>query len=82
MHELVAQLIDKAGLTQEQAEKSIVVVKEYIQSQLPPMMQGMVDNFLNQKNMSDIRMANTAKMNADMETAKASIESVLEVKAE
>ena len=53
MHELVAQLIDKAGLTQEQAEKSIVVVKEYIQSQLPPMMQGMVDNFLSQKKQED-----------------------------
>lgn len=53
MHELVAQLINKAGLTQEQAEKSIVVVKEYIQSQLPPMMQGMVDNFLNQKKQDD-----------------------------
>lgn len=53
MHELVAQLIDKAGLTQEQAEKSIVVVKEYIQSQLPPMMQGMIDNFLNKKKQDD-----------------------------
>ncbi len=53
MHELVSQLIDKAGLTQEQAEKSIVVVKEYIQSQLPPMMQGMVDNFLSQKKQDD-----------------------------
>ena len=49
MQEMVQQLIDKAGLTQEQAEKSIIVIKEYIQSQLPPMMQGMVDNFMGQQ---------------------------------
>jgi hypothetical protein len=24
----------------------LVIIKEYIQSQLPPMMQGMVDNFM------------------------------------
>lgn len=46
MQELVQELIQKAGLTQEQAEKSIQVIKDYIQSQLPPMMQGMVDNFM------------------------------------
>lgn len=46
MHELIQQLVDKAGLTPAQAEKSLAVIKEYIQSQLPPMMQGMVDNFL------------------------------------
>ena len=49
MQEMVQQLIDKAGITQEQAEKSIIVIKEYIQSQLPPMMQGMVDNFMGQQ---------------------------------
>ena len=49
MQEMVQQLIDKAGLTQEQAAKSIIVIKEYIQSQLPPMMQGMVDNFMGQQ---------------------------------
>ena len=53
MQEMVQQLIDKAGLTQEQAEKSIIVIKEYIQSQLPPMMQGMVDNFMGQKQNPD-----------------------------
>lgn len=49
MQELVNELVTKAGLTQEQAEKSIEVIKNYIQSQLPPMMQGMVDNFLGQQ---------------------------------
>ncbi len=50
MNELISQLTDKAGLTPEQAEKAIAVIKEYIQSQLPPMMQGMVDNFLKPAN--------------------------------
>ncbi len=53
MQELVNELITKAGLTQEQAEKSIEVIKNYIQSQLPPMMQGMVDNFMGQQNAQD-----------------------------
>lgn len=46
MQELIQQLIDKAGLTPHQAEKSIEVITAYIRSQLPPMMQGMVDNFI------------------------------------
>ena len=49
MQDLINQLVEKAGLTQDQAEKSLQVIKDYIQSQLPPMMQGMVDNFLSQK---------------------------------
>lgn len=48
MQDIIAQLVEKAGLSTEQAEKSLQVIKEYIQSQLPPMMQGMVDNFLSQ----------------------------------
>lgn len=53
MQELIKELVTKAGLTQEQAEKSIEVIKNYIQSQLPPMMQGMVDNFMGQQNNDD-----------------------------
>jgi hypothetical protein len=53
MQELVNELVTKAGLTPEQAEKSIEVIKNYIQSQLPPMMQGMVDNFLGQQGQND-----------------------------
>jgi len=53
MQELINELVTKAGLTQEQAEKSIDVIKTYIQSQLPPMMQGMVDNFLGQQESND-----------------------------
>ena len=46
MQDLIKQLQDKAGLTEEQAHKSLQTIKEYIQSKLPPMMQGMVDNFM------------------------------------
>ncbi len=46
MQDLIQQLVDKAGLTEEQAGKSIEVVKDYILSKIPPMMQPMVDNFL------------------------------------
>lgn len=46
MQDLIKQLQDNAGLTEEQAHKSLQTIKEYIQSKLPPMMQGMVDNFM------------------------------------
>jgi len=53
MEDLINQLIEKAGLSHDQAEKSLQVIKDYIQSQLPPMMQGMVDNFLTQQQNPD-----------------------------
>ena len=53
MEDIINQLVEKAGLTHDQAEKSLQVIKEYIQSQLPPMMQGMVDNFLTQQQNPD-----------------------------
>jgi nucleoid DNA-binding protein len=46
MQEVIQQLIDKAGLTREQAEKSVEVIREFILTKIPPMMQPMVDNFL------------------------------------
>ena len=46
MQDLVEQLKEKAGLNDEQALKAIETIKEYITSKLPPMMQGMVDNFM------------------------------------
>jgi nucleoid DNA-binding protein len=46
MQELIQELVQKAGLTPEQASKSIQVITEYIKGQLPPMMQGVVENFL------------------------------------
>lgn len=53
MNDLINELVEKAGITKDQAEKSVQVIKEFIQSQLPPMMQGMVDNFLNQQQNPD-----------------------------
>ncbi len=46
MQDLIEQLKEKAGLTDEQAMKAIETIKEFITSKLPPMMQGMVDNFM------------------------------------
>lgn len=46
MQDLIQLLKEKAGLTDEQAFKSLETIKEYIQSKLPPMMAGMVDNFM------------------------------------
>jgi len=46
MKELIAQLVDKAGLTEAQAQQSLEVIREYILGKIPPMMQPMVDNFL------------------------------------
>ncbi len=46
MQDLIQQLKDKAGLTEEQAFKAIQTMKEYIHSKVPPMFSGIVDNFL------------------------------------
>lgn len=46
MEALINELKEKAGLTEEQALKSIEVIKNFITTQLPPMMQPMVENFL------------------------------------
>ena len=46
MEDLINELQEKAGLTPEQSAKALEVIKAYIQGQLPPMMQGMVENFM------------------------------------
>jgi hypothetical protein len=46
VQELKELLMQKAGLTEEQANKSLAVMKDYIKSKIPPMMQGMVDKYL------------------------------------
>lgn len=53
MQDLINELKEKAGLTDEQAVKSIETIKEFIQSKLPPMMHGMVDSFLNSNDGED-----------------------------
>lgn len=51
MQELVDQLVSKAGLTQEQAQKAAQTAAEFIRSKVPPMFHGMVDNFLSGESM-------------------------------
>jgi hypothetical protein len=46
MEQIIKQLEEKAGLTEEQAIKALEVMKDFIQSKIPPMMHGMVENFL------------------------------------
>ena len=53
MQELIEQLKTNAGLTDEQAEKTLLTIKDYIKSKLPPMMSGMVDNFLGTQSTDD-----------------------------
>lgn len=49
MEDLVKKLQEEAGLTEEQAVKSLEVVKNFIQSKVPPMMHPMIENFMNAK---------------------------------
>ena len=49
MNPLVQKLVTEAGITEAQAIQSIAVMKAYIKEQLPPMMSGMVDNFMQDK---------------------------------
>ena len=53
MEEVVTQLKEKAGLTDEQAMKAIQIMKEFIHSKVPPMFSGFVDNFFSAGNNTD-----------------------------
>jgi hypothetical protein len=53
MEDIVQLLQDKAGLTKEQAIKSVEVLKEYIHGKVPPMFSGFVDNFFAKQGSSD-----------------------------
>ncbi len=46
MKDLVEKLKAEANLTEEQAVKAIQTIKGFIQTKLPPMMHGVIDNFL------------------------------------
>ena len=50
MQDLIAQLKDKAGLTDEQALKTIQIMKDYIMGNVPPMFSGFVDKFFAKNN--------------------------------
>lgn len=45
MQELIQQLKDKAGITDEQAVKAIEAVKDFVKSKLPPVIAGNVDTW-------------------------------------
>jgi hypothetical protein len=45
MQELINQLVEKAGITEQQAVKSIEAVKDFVKEKFP-MMAGAVDNLL------------------------------------
>jgi hypothetical protein len=51
MEDLVKQLKDKAGLTDEQVVITIQTMKEYIHSKVPPMFSGFVDKFFAKNNV-------------------------------
>ena len=46
MQDLIEQLKTKAGLTDDQAMKALLAMKDYIHAKVPPMFSGIVDNFL------------------------------------
>ncbi len=45
MNELIALLKEKAGLSDEQAIKTVHTLKDYLQGKVPPMFSGFVDKF-------------------------------------
>jgi hypothetical protein len=45
MQELIQQLKEKAGLTDEQALETIKVLKQFLHGKVPPMFSGVVDKF-------------------------------------
>lgn len=53
MQELINKLENEAGLTHDQAVKALEVIKDHIQSMLPPMMQPMVEKFMGGSDNSD-----------------------------
>lgn len=45
MQELLNQLTGKAGLTEEQAQQSVAIMKEFVLSKVPPMFSAVVEGF-------------------------------------
>lgn len=61
MNELVKKLTEEAGLNEEQATKALEVIKEFIQSKVPPMMHPMIENFLATKGDGDNPLSDMMK---------------------
>ena len=53
MQDLIDQLKEQAGLTNEQAQKSVETITAYIKAKLPPMMHPMIDSFLGAASAGD-----------------------------
>jgi len=65
---LLEQLKAKAGLSEEQALKAVQTIADFIKSKVPPMMHGMIDNFLTEEESIMDKMkglADTAKDNME-----------------
>lgn len=65
---LLEQLKTKAGLSEEQALKAVQTIAEFIKGKVPPMMHGMIDNFLTEEESIMDKMkglADTAKDNME-----------------
>ena len=45
MDDLLQQLKDNAGITDEQAVKVVATMKDYLMGKVPPMFSGFVENF-------------------------------------
>lgn len=50
MEDLIKKLTESAGINEEQAAKAIETVVNFIKEKLPPMMHGVVDNFIGGSN--------------------------------
>lgn len=53
MEDLVKKITETAGVNEEQAVKAIEAVVSFIKEKLPPMMHGVVDNFLSSGSAED-----------------------------
>ena len=54
MKELISQLVEKASLTEEQAEKAAEVVKNFLHEKLPEAVRGPVESALTGEALKDV----------------------------
>jgi ElaB/YqjD/DUF883 family membrane-anchored ribosome-binding protein len=65
IQELVQQLVQKAGISQEQAAKAATVAHDFIKSKLPPQMASTVDSFFSGAATSAGNAATAAEAKAE-----------------
>lgn len=53
MQDLLDLLIKEVGLTEEQAQKAIVVLKNYAKEKVPPMFAGTIEKMFNKYNTKE-----------------------------